>query len=92
MEIAHLQEILALYMHPSSKQKQAARTRKTITKLFCCEYDCLLYYSIPDTSFSVCMSNSSLPFSFSVLAQIVHFHHRLMLNAHWWTDLKHKEQ
>jgi len=72
MEIAHLQEMLALYMYPSSKQKQAARTRKTIAKLFC--HDCLLCYSIPDTS---CTSNSSLRLPSSVLAQITHFDHRL---------------
>lgn len=42
MEIGHLQEILALYMYSSSKQKQEAGTRKTITELFCHEYDCLL--------------------------------------------------
>lgn len=90
MEISHLQEILALYMYPSSKPKQRARTRKTITELFCHEYDCLLYYSIPDTSFSICTPNSSLPVPSSVLAQIMHFDHRLMFNARWWTDLKHK--
>lgn len=88
MEIGYLQEILALYMYSSSKQKQEAGTRKTITELFCHEYDCLLCYNIPDTPFSICMSNSSSPLPSSVLAQIMHFDHRLMFSTRWQTDLK----
>lgn len=87
--MSHLQEILALYVYTRSDQKEAARTRKTLTELFCHEYECLRHYNIPDTSFSIGVSNK-LPSS--GLAQIVHLDQGLMFKAHWWTDLKHKEQ